>query len=131
MNQNIAIVGGGIGGLTAALALIRQGIGGDVYEQAPELKELGAGVQISSNGTRVLYALGLGAAAERLGVIVAGKEIRLWSTGQTWKLFDLGAESVERYGYPYVMFHRGDLHAMLLNAIRSERPDAIKLNRKC
>jgi salicylate hydroxylase len=131
MQNKVAIVGGGIGGLTAALALIRQGIDVEVHEQAPELKELGAGVQISSNGTRVLHALGLGADVERTGVIVAGKEIRLWSTGQTWKLFDLGAESVERYGFPYVMFHRGDLHTMLLNAIRSARPDAIKLNRKC
>jgi salicylate hydroxylase len=54
MANNVAIVGGGIGGLTAALALIRHGMAVDVYEQAPELKELGAGVQISSNGTRVL-----------------------------------------------------------------------------
>ena len=131
MQDRVAIVGAGIGGLTAALALIRQGIGVDVYEQAPELKELGAGVQISSNGTRVLYALGLGAEAERLGVVVAGKEIRLWSTGQTWKLFDLGAVSVERYGFPYMMFHRGDLHTVLLDAIRRERPDAIHLDRKC
>jgi len=131
MSSNIAIVGAGIGGLTAALSLIRQGVGVDVYEQAPELKELGAGVQISSNGTRVLYALGLGEAIERLGVVVAGKEIRLWSTGQTWKLFDLGAQSVERYGAPYMMFHRGDLHAALLDAIRRESPDAIHLNCKC
>ena len=72
-------------------------------------------MQISSNGTRVLYALGLGEAIERVGVVVAGKEIRLWSTGQTWKLFDLGAVSVERYGFPYMMFHRGDLHAVLLD----------------
>ena len=99
MDDSVAIVGAGIGGLTAALALIRAGIGVEVYEQAPELKELGAGVQISSNGTRVLYALGLGREAERLGVVVAGKEIRLWNTGQTWKLFDLGAVSVERYGF--------------------------------
>jgi salicylate hydroxylase len=127
----VAIVGGGIGGLTAALALIREGIDVEVYEQAPELKELGAGVQISSNGTRVLYALGLRAACEKAGVNVAGKEIRLWSTGQTWKLFDLGAISVERYGFPYTMFHRGDLHAMLLDAIRREKLDAIKLSRKC
>jgi len=130
-NNRVAIIGAGIGGLTAALALIRQGIGVDVYEQAPELKELGAGVQISSNGTRVLDALGLGAEADRLGVVVAGKEIRLWSTGQTWKLFDLGAVSVERYGSPYMMFHRGDLHTVLLDAIRRERPDAIHLDRKC
>src|SRR6266852_4817912 len=131
MQNKVAIVGGGIGGLTAALALIRQGIEVEVHEQAPELKELGAGVQISSNGTRVLYALGLGETVEKVGVIVAGKEIRLWSTGQTWKLFDLGAISVERYGFPYMMFHRGDLHAVLLDAIRRERPDAIHLDRKC
>jgi 2-polyprenyl-6-methoxyphenol hydroxylase-like FAD-dependent oxidoreductase len=127
----VAIVGAGIGGLTAALALIRQGIAVEVYEQAPGLKELGAGVQISSNGTHVLYALGLGAAAERLGVVVAGKEIRLWSTGQTWRLFDLGAVSVERYGFPYMMFHRGDLHTILLEAIRRERPGAIHLDYRC
>jgi salicylate hydroxylase len=131
MNKNVAIVGAGIGGLAAALALIRQGIGVDVYEQAPELRELGAGVQISSNGTRVLHALGLGHEVERRGVVVAGKEIRLWSTGQTWKLFDLGAVSVERYGFPYVMFHRGDLHAILLAAIRRERPDAVHLDHQC
>jgi salicylate hydroxylase len=129
--NRVAIVGGGIGGLAAALALIQRGIDVDVYEQAPELKELGAGVQISSNGTRVLYALRLGEAIERVGVIVAGKEIRLWSTGQTWKLFDLGAVSVERYDFPYMMFHRGDLHGILLQAILRERPDAIHLNRKC
>jgi salicylate hydroxylase len=131
VNDKVAIVGGGIGGLCAALALIRHGIEVAVYEQAPELKELGAGVQISSNGTRVLHALGLGPAIEDTGVIVAGKEIRLWSTGQTWKLFDLGAVSVERYGFPYMMFHRGDLHGALLQAIREERPDAIHLDRKC
>ncbi len=131
VSDRIAIVGGGIGGLAAALALIRHGIAVDVYEQAPELKELGAGVQISSNGTRVLYALGLGEAIGRTGVIVAGKEIRLWSTGQTWKLFDLGVVSVERYGFPYMMFHRGDLHAALLEAIRRAQPDAIRLDLKC
>ncbi len=131
MSEKVAIVGGGIGGLCAALALIRHGIDVEVYEQAPELKELGAGVQISSNGTRVLYALGLGPAIERVGVVVAGKEIRLWSTGQTWKLFDLGAVSVERFGFPYMMFHRGDLHMTLLDAIRRERPGAIQLDRKC
>ena len=131
MLNKVAIVGGGIGGLTAALALLRQGIDVDVYEQAPQLKELGAGVQISANGTRVLYALDLGPAIERSGVIVAGKEIRLWSTGQTWKLFDLGAVSVERYGFPYMMFHRGDLHGILADAIAREKPDALRLNHKC
>src|ERR1700683_317659 len=114
MNEsNIAIVGGGIGGLAAALALVRRGIDVDGYEQAPELRELGAGVQISANGTRVLHALGLKEALERVQVLPAGKAIRLWNTGQSWKLFDLGMESKERYGSPYITIHRGDLHDLL------------------
>ena len=114
----VAIVGGGIGGLTAALALLREGIDVDVYEQAPELKDVGAGVQISSNGTRVLHALGLGDAITRVSSVPAAKEIRLWSTGQTWKLFDLGAVSVDLYGFPYVLLHRRDLHGALADGIR-------------
>jgi 2-polyprenyl-6-methoxyphenol hydroxylase-like FAD-dependent oxidoreductase len=129
--DNVAIVGAGIGGLTAALALARRGIDVDVYEQAPELRELGAGVQISANGTHVLHALGLKDALEKVQVLPAGKAIRLWNTGQSWKLFDLGMESVERYGYPYITIHRGDLHAVIAQALLQGKPDAIHLNRKC
>ena len=132
MNKsNIAIVGGGIGGLAAALALVRRGIDVDVYEQAPELRELGAGVQISANGTRVLHALGLKEALEKVQVLPAGKAIRLWNTGQSWKLFDLGMESVERYGFPYITIHRGDLHGVIAQALLQAKPGAIHLNRKC
>jgi salicylate hydroxylase len=131
MPDNIAIVGGGIGGLTAALALIRRGIDVDVYEQASELRELGAGVQISANGTRVLYMLGLKAELEKVQVEPAGKAVRLWDTGQTWKMFDLGMESVERYGSPYITLHRGDLHDVLARAILDKTPDAIHLGHKC
>ena len=127
----VAIVGGGIGGLAAALALIRRGIDVDVYEQAPELRELGAGVQISANGTRVLHALGLKAALEKVQVLPAGKAIRLWNTGQSWKLFDLGMELVERYGFPYITIHRGDLHGVIAQALLQEKPGAIHLGRKC
>ncbi|MFL4978446.1 MAG: FAD-dependent monooxygenase [Xanthobacteraceae bacterium] len=129
--SRMAIVGGGIGGLTAALALLRRGIDVDVYEQAPELKEVGAGVQISSNGTRVLYALGLQEAVERVSSIPTAKEIRLWSTGQTWKLFDLGAISIELYGFPYVLMHRRDLHGILAEAIGGLKPDALHLGMRC
>src|ERR1041385_3830157 len=94
--MRILIVGAGIGGLTAALALLRDGHEVAVYEQAPRLAELGAGVQISANGSRVLFALGLEDALRGVWSEPAGKEIRLWNTGQTWKLFDLGAESVAR-----------------------------------
>src|ERR1700719_5299265 len=109
MQDIVVIVGGGIGGLAAALALVRRGIDVEVYEQAPELCELGAGVHISANGTRVLHALGLKDALEKLQVLPAGKAIRLWNTGQSWTVFELGMESVERYGFPYITIHRGDL----------------------
>ena len=125
--DNVAIVGGGIGGLAAALALIRRGIDVDVYEQAPELRELGAGVQISANGTRVLHALGLKEALEKVQVLPAGKAIRLWNTGQSWKLFDLGLELVERYGFPYITIHRGDLHGVIAQAVLQAKPGAIHL----
>jgi salicylate hydroxylase len=131
VKSNIAIVGGGIGGLAAALALVRRGIDVDVYEQAPELRELGAGVQISANGTCVLHALGLKPALEKVQVLPAGKAIRLWNTGQSWKLFDLGLESVERYGFPYITIHRGDLHAVIAQALTQAKPGAIHLDRKC
>jgi salicylate hydroxylase len=127
----VAIVGGGIGGLAAALALLREGFDVDVYEQAGELKEVGAGVQISANGTRVLFALGLEEAVRRLSWEPMAKEIRLWSSGETWKLFDLGAVSVERYGFPYVMMHRRDLHAILVEGIGRLKADALHLGRRC
>jgi 2-polyprenyl-6-methoxyphenol hydroxylase-like FAD-dependent oxidoreductase len=129
--DKVAIIGGGIGGLTAALALLREGIDVDVYEQASELKDVGAGVQISSNGTRVLHALGLGDVIARVSSVPAAKEIRLWSSGQTWKLFDLGAVSVELYGFPYVLLHRRDLHGALADGIRRVKPDALHLGQRC
>ena len=127
----ILIVGAGIGGLTAALALLQRGHDVEVYEQAEQLGELGAGVQISANGSRVLFALGLEAALRAVWCEPAGKEIRLWNTGETWKLFDLGAESAARYGAPYFMIHRGDLHQVLIDAVRALKPDAIRLRARC
>jgi salicylate hydroxylase len=127
----ILIVGAGIGGLTAALALLRDGHDVAICEQAPRLAELGAGVQISANGARVLFKLGLENAIRRVWSETAGKEIRLWNTGETWKLFDLGTESVARYGAPYFMIHRADLHTTLLDAVQALAPGAIRLDARC
>ena len=127
----ILIVGAGIGGLTAALALLRGGHEVAVYEQAPWLAELGAGVQISANGSRVLFALGLEPAIRRVWSVPSAKEIRLWNTGEIWKLFDLGAESVARYGAPYFMIHRADLHTALRDAVEALAPGAIRLDARC
>lgn len=123
----ILIAGAGIGGLAAAAALLQRGFDVSVLEQAKELKEVGAGVQISANGTRVLDALGVLAPLRRLACEASGKEIRLWNSGRTWKLFDLGAVSVERYGFPYLTVYRPDLLAALADAVRAKKPDAIRL----
>ncbi len=82
----IVIIGGGIGGLAAALSLLKRGLDVEVHEQAPELKEVGAGIQISSNGTRVLYALGLEEALKRVQVLPSRRVIRHWSTRRDLEL---------------------------------------------
>ena len=123
----IAIAGAGIGGLTAALALLQRGFQVDVYEQASVFGEVGAGIQLSANGTRCLFALGLQQDVLRCASQPSAKEIRHWSTGNTWRLFDLGAESVERYGAPFLMMHRADLHGVLVQHIRAIRPEALHL----
>jgi salicylate hydroxylase len=128
---HVLIAGGGIGGLAAALALLRKGFDVDLYEQAEELKEVGAGVQISPNGNRALHALGVFETLRTLSCNTEAKEIRLWNTGQTWKLFDLGAEAVERYGFPYITVYRPDLLQVLAEAVRREKADAIHLGRRC
>jgi salicylate hydroxylase len=126
--QRIAIAGAGIGGLTTALSLLGQGFEVDLYEQASQLGELGAGLQISPNGARVFSNLGLDDALQTCVSPARGKEIRMWNTGQRWKLFDLGDDCLARFGAPYWMVHRGDLHRVLLTAFaqRSSRP--VRLN---
>jgi salicylate hydroxylase len=126
----ILIIGGGIGGLACALALIRRGIDVEVHEQADALREVGAGVQIGPNGVHVLHALGLQSALEATQFLAAGKQARLWNTGETWDTFDLGAIAQERYGAPHILMHRGDLQTALADAIRKEKPDAVKLGRR-
>ncbi|MGN6573029.1 MAG: FAD-dependent monooxygenase [Pseudolabrys sp.] len=126
-SPHILIAGGGIAGLTTALALLRRGIDVSVYEQASELREVGAGVQIGPNGSRLLVDLGLRDALDTVACEAARKEVRLWNTGQTWKLFDLGRDCIERFGAPYWTVHRGDFHAVLRDAVLALKPDAIHL----
>ena len=129
--MRVAIVGAGIGGLTLALALLRRGVEARVFEQAPALAEVGAGVQLSANATRVLFELGLGPALTACAFVPTEKRIRLWNTGQGWKAFDTGPLSVELYGSPYLTLHRCDLHAVLATAVRALSPDAITLAARC
>ncbi len=130
LTHHILIAGGGIGGMAAALALLDHGHDVDVYEQASELREAGAGVQISPNGTRALHSLGVFETLQKISCNTEAKEIRLWNTGRTWKLFDLGAEAIARYGFPYVTVYRPDLLQVLANAVRDRKPNAVHLGRR-
>ena len=130
-SPHILIAGAGIGGLATALALLQRGIDVDLYEQAPELTELGAGVQIGANGTRLLIHLGLADALAPHICEAAIKIVRMWNTGQTWKLFDLGEDSIARFNAPYWFVHRGDLHQALLTAVLTLKPDAVHANARC
>jgi salicylate hydroxylase len=128
---NVLIAGAGLGGLTAALALMRRGHHVRVFEQATELREVGAGVQLSANGTRVLIALDLESPMRQVVCSATEKEIRLGSTGQSWRTFDLGDSSVERFGAPYWMVHRGDFHRVLLDAVREADPKTVRAGNGC
>ena len=130
-SNGIALIGGGIGGLAAALALLKRGFDVDVYEQSARLGEAGAGISIGSNGTRVPYALGLEEAIRRVQVIPSRRQIRHWSTGEAWNWYELGPTGTQSHGAPHVMLHRGDLHELLADAVRRLKPDAIHLARRC
>ncbi|MBK0392137.1 FAD-dependent monooxygenase [Ramlibacter algicola] len=127
MNDRLKVLisGAGIGGLTAALALLQRGFDVEVFEQATELREIGAGVQLGPNGVKVLHALGLADELARLGVAASAKEVRIWSTGKMTPLFDLGSECVERYGVPYYLMHRADLHRILLDRVVALKPGSV------
>jgi salicylate hydroxylase len=128
--MKIGIVGAGLGGLTAALSFIKRGFEVTVFEQASELRELGAGVQLGPNAVGVLYNLGLEKILNEHTFVTEGKNVRLWNTGQTWPLFDLGTMAIELYGFPYLTMHRADLQKILQREVERLKPNAIVLNAK-
>ena len=130
LKPRVLVIGAGIGGLTAALALQRRGFPVQVFDQAPALSELGAGIQIAANGSRVLRALGLGDALERIGIEAGTVDLRLWNTGERWRMQDHGSAR-ERYGSPHYTMHRADLQEMLRAAVLRENPAAIRLGARC
>jgi salicylate hydroxylase len=128
---HVLIAGAGMGGLALALALLQRGFKVSVYEQVPELGEIGAGFMCSPNGTRVLYSLGLKEAIERIEVRLADRDVRLWNTGQQWRLPGHGADSAKRFGAPFLVLHRGDLHAVLVDAVRKLGADVLHVGARC
>ena len=117
----IAVVGGGIGGLAAALSLLRAGFDVQVFEQASALMEVGAGIQISPNASRLLHRLGLGAALDRTGVRPVAVHQRRWDDGRTLQRAPLGEAVEAAFGAPYYHFHRADLLKVLADSLPSER----------
>jgi salicylate hydroxylase len=118
----VAIVGAGIGGLTAVLALSRHGRPTVVLERRTALDETGAGLQLSPNASRVLIDLGLGPALRRVATEPPCVRIRRAASGVEIGIVALGAALRERFGAPYWVLARADLHRILLDAVRG-RPD--------
>src|SRR5688500_13785695 len=98
--MRIAIVGGGIGGLTTALALTQAGFAGTLHERAPQLADQGAGITLAPNATRVLYHLGLGADLEATSVTPPMTEYRHYRTGSVIMRM-MTKDYRELYGAPY------------------------------
>jgi salicylate hydroxylase len=126
----IGIIGAGIGGLTAALACREAGFEVHVFEAAPAIEPLGAGLQLSPNATKVLRALGVLDAVAAVAVAPEAVQFRDWRTGYLIAFRPLGAVSEARYGAPYLHVHRGDLQSILL-ATAEARGVALYLGARC
>lgn len=124
----IAISGAGIAGLTLAAAL--RGVPGSchVFEQASQFREVGAGIQLAPNASRVLRQLGLGPFLDRVGVRQEAMEMRRWSDGRVLRRTELGSACMQLYGAPYYAVHRADLHRGLLELLPGS---TVHLDRRC
>ena len=118
--ERVLIVGGGIGGLTAALALTRAGYRVAVYEQAPEFSEIGAGIMLTPNATRVLRHLGLEAALDRAALRPPASVYRRFDDASVIGDAPLAEAMETAYGAPYFHIHRSDLLDVLLAAVRAQ-----------
>ena len=116
IRADIAIVGAGIGGLALAGLLSRRGFRVQVHEQAKGFQRIGAGIQMGPNAMRVLAALGLEPHLKRIGFSPRSWTARAWDTGEQLGVLDF-ADAEARYGAPYLLLHRGDLHASLSSVV--------------
>ncbi len=129
-SRRVIIAGAGIGGLTAALATAQHGFAITVFDQAQHLEEIGAGIQLSPNASRILIGLGLREQLQRH--VVAPEELRILDarTARVLARAPLGAAAEQRYGAPYWVIHRGDLQAVLIEAVRAQ-PGIVRSSRNC
>lgn len=114
MGLQVLVAGGGLGGLAAAAALQRAGCGVRLFEQAREFSEVGAGIQLGPNGTRVLRGWGLEPALRGVASFPAHLEVRDAGDDRVLGRLALGERIAARYGAPYATVHRADLQSLLL-----------------
>jgi salicylate hydroxylase len=125
-SRSVIVAGAGIGGLTAALALARNGFRVTVLEQAERLSETGAGIQLSPNAARCLIDLGVGERLQPHVTVPMALRVLAGHSGREIVRLPLGG-AAERYGAPYWIIHRGDLQAALVAAVAQERDVSLKL----
>ena len=128
--QELAIVGGGIGGLTAALALQRAGMRVRVFEQAPALGEVGAGISLSPTAVHGLNYLGLRDVLLREAYAPEDQVVRHFRDARPLSEINRGRSLMERYGERYYLIHRADLHDALAAAVRANDSAAILLDHR-
>jgi salicylate hydroxylase len=121
--KQVVVAGGGIGGLAAALACARQDVPVQLLERAAQLSEVGAGIQIGPNVTRILQAWGLGGALAQVAAFPQRLQARDAQTGQVLGSLRLGERAQALYGAPYATIHRADLQAMLHTAVQAAGVD--------
>ena len=124
---SIAIIGAGMGGLAAAAALRRVGVDVTVYEQATQFARIGAGIQIGCNAMKVLRGLGLEARLRGQSFYPRSWNNRDWRTGEVKFDMIFGESAEQKFGAPYLLAHRGDLHAALASAVPDE---CVRLNHR-
>jgi salicylate hydroxylase len=128
MTKQALIVGGGIGGLAAALACSRALWPVRLFEQASEFSEVGAGIQMGPNVVRVLHGWGLADALTKVAAFPERLQVRNAVSGDELGVLRLGAMALQRYGAPYATIHRADLHQLLLQALQQR--DGVTFNLK-
>jgi 6-hydroxynicotinate 3-monooxygenase len=116
-HPRVAIIGGGLGGPSAAALLHRAGFEVKVYEQAAGFSRIGAGIHLSPNVVRVLQRIGIGQRLIETGVRPPAWVSREWDSGEILLDHTLGEEAEARFGAPYLIVHRGDFHALLIEAL--------------
>ena len=125
----ILVIGGGIGGMTTALALAQAGFDAHIVERSPEFGEIGAGIQLAPNALRVLDGLGLLPELSALAVRPRHLVFMHADTGRHLTTVDFGAPFERRYGYAYIVMHRGDLLTVLHEACKADERITLEISR--